>query len=120
MNTADEMLMDDLAAAGTHIFYSGDFDASGLGIALRLRDRHPLQVRLWHMEPEDYRAALRDSGRRFRTRRLERARAALPDLVSAMLAGERVAYQEALAETLFRDIAKFTRTSAASGLSTLR
>lgn len=113
MNTADEMLLDDLAAAGTHIFYSGDFDGAGLRIALRLRDRLPNHVRLWHMEPDDYRAALRDSGPRLRTKRLERARAALPDLVAAMITGGRVAYQEALTETLFADIARFTRTRTA-------
>jgi uncharacterized protein (TIGR02679 family) len=113
MNTADEMLLDGLAAAGTHIFYSGDFDGAGLRIALRLRDRLPNHVRLWHMEPDDYRAALRDSGPRLRTKRLERARAALPDLVAAMIDGGRVAYQEALTETLFTDIARFTRTRTA-------
>ncbi|HZG43100.1 MAG TPA: DUF2399 domain-containing protein [Longimicrobium sp.] len=113
MNTADEVLLDGLAAAGTHIFYSGDFDGAGLRIALRLRDRLPNQVRLWHMEADDYRAALRDSGPRLRTKRLERARAALPDLVAAMIAGGRVAYQEALTETLFADIARFTRTRTA-------
>lgn len=121
MNTADELLLDDLAAAGTHIFYSGDFDAAGLRIALRLRDRHPQCVRLWHMEADDYRGALRDSGKRLRTARLERARAALPDLVAAMAAGGRVAYQEALSETLFQDIAKFTRTSTSKrGATRLR
>ncbi len=115
MNTADEMLLDDLAAAGTHLFYSGDFDGAGLRIALRLRDRLPNNVHMWHMEPDDYRAALRDSGPRLRTKRLERARAALPVLVAAMIAGGRVAYQEALTETLFADIARFTRTRTATG-----
>jgi uncharacterized protein (TIGR02679 family) len=116
MNTADEMLLDDLAAAGTHLFYSGDFDGTGLRIALRLRDRLPDSVRLWHMEPDDYRAAMRDAGPRLRAARLERARAAVPDLVAAMLAGGRVAYQEALMEALFADIARFTRLCTASGV----
>jgi uncharacterized protein (TIGR02679 family) len=120
MNTADEMLLDDLAAAGTHLFYSGDFDGAGLRIALRLRDRLPNHVRLWHMEPDDYRAALRDSGPRLRTRRLERARAALPDLVAAMLAGGRVAYQEALTETLFGDVARFIRAPTGSHVAGTR
>jgi uncharacterized protein (TIGR02679 family) len=115
MNTADEMLLDDLAAAGTTLFYSGDFDGAGLRIALRLRNRLGDRVRLWHMEPEDYRAALRTSGPRLRTARLERLRASFPDLVAAMVAGGRVAYQEALAETLFADIARFTRTRTLGG-----
>ncbi len=107
MNAADEVLLDELAAAGTTIFYSGDFDGAGLRIALRLRERLPDAVRLWRMEAEDYRAAVRDSGPRLRTKRLERARGALPELVAAMVGGGRVAYQEALAETLFGDVARF-------------
>lgn len=110
MNTADEMLLDDLAAAGTHLFYSGDFDAAGLRIALRLRDRLPGRVRLWHMDADDYRAAVRDSGPRLRVQRLERARPALPELVAAMAAVGRVAYQEALTDGLFADVARFIRS----------
>lgn len=47
-------LLDMLAAAGTDLFYSGDFDGKGLSIALRLLARYPDRLHLWHMTAADY------------------------------------------------------------------
>lgn len=47
-------LLDLLAASGTELFYSGDFDGKGLSIAAQLWQRYPGQLTLWHMSPEDY------------------------------------------------------------------
>lgn len=47
-------LLDMLAAAGTGLFYSGDFDGKGLSIALQLLTRYPNHLHLWHMAATDY------------------------------------------------------------------
>lgn len=47
-------LLDLLTAAGTQLFYSGDFDGKGLSIAAQLLKRYPKHLHLWHMGPEDY------------------------------------------------------------------
>ena len=47
-------LLDLLAAEGTELFYSGDFDGKGLSIAAQLCGRYPHLLRPWHMAPEDY------------------------------------------------------------------
>lgn len=48
------VLLDLLAAEGMILFYAGDLDPEGMGIADRIWKRHPECVRLWHMAPEDY------------------------------------------------------------------
>lgn len=47
-------LLDLLAANGTLLFYSGDFDGKGLSIVGQLCARYPHLLKLWHMAPEDY------------------------------------------------------------------
>lgn len=113
LNLADEVLLDALVKNGARILYSGDFDADGLQIALDVRERYPDRSQLWHMEVADYRSSVRAASPRLRWKGLPRARAALPELVSAMSTEGRVAYQEALIDRLFEDIALFTRTRKA-------
>lgn len=47
-------LLELLAASGTELFYSGDFDGKGLSIAALLTARWPQNVHLWHFSPADY------------------------------------------------------------------
>ncbi len=47
-------LLDLLAANGTKLFYSGDFDGKGLSIAAQMCARYPKLLRPWHMAPGDY------------------------------------------------------------------
>lgn len=47
-------LLDLLAADGTQLFYSGDFDGKGLSIAAQLCARYSKLLTPWHMTPEDY------------------------------------------------------------------
>ncbi|MDD3335277.1 MAG: TIGR02679 family protein [Eubacteriales bacterium] len=54
LQVASLRLLDLLAAANTHFYYSGDFDGEGLGIAYRLAKRYPERFSYWHMSPEDY------------------------------------------------------------------
>lgn len=52
------VVLDFLVAEGAHIFYSGDFDPEGLGIAQRLLERYPGSVTLWHYTLDDYHTAI--------------------------------------------------------------
>lgn len=47
-------LLDLLAASGTTLFYSGDFDGKGLSIATLLCKRYLGLLKPWHMAAEDY------------------------------------------------------------------
>lgn len=47
-------LLDLLAAEGTQLFYSGDFDGKGLSIATQLCRRYPALLLPWHMTLKDY------------------------------------------------------------------
>ena len=48
------LLLDKLAASGTLIYYSGDFDPEGLSMAERLLQRYPGQAKPWHYTLQDY------------------------------------------------------------------
>lgn len=54
LRTAALELIPMLLAAGAEIFYSGDMDPDGLGIADRLWQRFGERIRIWRMAPEDY------------------------------------------------------------------
>lgn len=47
-------LLDMLVASGTTLYYAGDFDGGGMSIAVRLLDRYPDNLQLWHMTADDY------------------------------------------------------------------
>lgn len=99
-------LLDLLAASGTKLFYSGDFDGEGLSIAERLMIRYPDSLQLWHMEPDDYEVARSE-------KKLEEARLqSLYNITSEVLASTAGAilkkgyagYQELILPFLRRDL----------------
>lgn len=47
-----------LVQSGATIFYSGDLDAEGMGIADRLWQKYGDAVHLWRMDEQDYRASI--------------------------------------------------------------
>ena len=51
-------LLELLADAGVSIYYSGDLDPDGIGIAERLWQRFGEVIHIWRMAPEDYRKSL--------------------------------------------------------------
>ncbi|WP_075366665.1 DUF2399 domain-containing protein [Desulfosporosinus metallidurans] len=57
---ASLLLLDKLAASGTLIYYSGDFDPEGLSMAERLLLRYPGQAKAWHYTLEDYQLSRSD------------------------------------------------------------
>ncbi len=99
-------LLDLLAASGTELFYSGDFDGKGLSIAAQLMTRYPGRLRLWHLSEADYarcRSEVELSGD---------SRALLEGCAGTRLAGAaqtvaragRVGYQELLLPELDADL----------------
>lgn len=59
-NLAVLQLLDRIARAGADIYYNGDFDPEGLGIAERLKKRYQQNLIFWHYEEQDFRRALSD------------------------------------------------------------
>lgn len=99
-------LLDMLAAAGTDLFYSGDFDGKGLFIARQLLARYPGRLRLWHMTRADYGRCVSEVGLSGESRALLR-RCEGTELASIAEAVERsgfVGYQELLLPQLQADL----------------
>ena len=59
-NQAVLQLLDRIVRGNNTIYYNGDYDPEGLGIAQRLKDRYGERLVLWHYTEEDYRQALSD------------------------------------------------------------
>lgn len=100
-------LLDLLAESGCELWYAGDFDPEGLGIADRLWQEYGDLVRPWHMEPEDYFAARSETAVEgaARLRQLENIRCPTLRPVAAELARQkRAGYQEALTERYWSDL----------------
>lgn len=100
------VLLDLLAAEEMTLFYAGDLDPEGLGIANRIWKRHPDRIRLWHMSQKDYVKS------RSEEKMEERRLAVLKNLESPLLCAtaklleqEKCAgYQERLLEEMIEDV----------------
>lgn len=106
LNRADWALLDALHARGTQLFYSGDFDARGLGIAESVLARYPT-ASTWRMSAADYANAVRDSRTELDPRGLDRLRRSFPELVDAMTRRGQSADHEPLAEWFTADLDRF-------------
>lgn len=82
------------------VYYAGDFDPEGLGIAQRLKNRFPEQIVLWHYDVELYRKYR--SERLISSSRIKKLEGIvlpeLQDLCKAMREDRVAAYQEAMLE----------------------
>lgn len=100
------VLLDKLAAAGTTIYYSGDFDPEGLQMASRLLQRYPGRAVLWRYTVADYERCL--SGVILSESRLKRFETVdqpvLAPVLDRMRALRKAGYQEHLVEALVADI----------------
>ncbi|MDD3417136.1 MAG: DUF2399 domain-containing protein, partial [Lachnospiraceae bacterium] len=95
-----------LVKNNTDIYYSGDMDPEGMGIADRLWQRFPERVYLWRMSGSDYRKAI--SNERIEERSLAMldnlTNGELRDTAKAILEKKRAAYQENILEDLCMDL----------------
>ncbi len=100
------MLIDKLVNGGAQIFYAGDFDPEGLGIADRLLERCGNSATLWHMDITSYRKT--GPTKSLTVERLEKLnRLNHPQLVAVaveMRATKKAGYQEALMDEMVTDI----------------
>ncbi len=99
-------LLDLLAADGTKLFYSGDFDGKGLSIAAQLCTRYPGLLTPWHMTPEDYGLCRSDVLLSEASRALLQgcAGTALEPSAEAVKKDNRAGYQELLIPQLETDL----------------
>ena len=99
-------LLDLLAANGTLLLYSGDFDGKGLSITGQLCARYPHLLKLWHMAPEDYERCCSDEVLSDASLSLLRGcdAAALEPTVRAVRQGGCAGYQELLIPQLEADL----------------
>lgn len=106
MKTASLLLIDLLCGAGCKIYYSGDIDPEGLGIADRVIARHPEHIFPWRMTKEDYESSisneLLDDTRIKKLDKIKDKR--LNGVVNALRIEKKAGYQELLIESLISDI----------------
>ena len=99
-------LLDMLAAAGTTLYYAGDFDGGGISIAARLCARYPDNLQLWHMSAEDYECCRSEVSLSENSRSLLKAAEGTPlEPIAIKIQETGVAgYQELLLERLLPDL----------------
>ena len=110
---ASLLLLDKLAASGTLICYSGDFDPEGLSMAERLLQRYPGQAKPWHYTLEDY--LLSSSDQALSPQRLKQLdRVSSPELTplkEKLLQTGLAGYQEGILNDLWRDVKQYMQES---------
>ena len=99
-------LLDMLAAAGTDLYYAGDFHGKGLSIALQLLTRYPDRLHLWHMTEADYARCRADVRLSEASRALLRTcdNTALASIAEAVAHSGYDGYQELLLAELLADL----------------
>ncbi len=92
--------------SGAEIWYSGDMDPDGLGIADRLWQKYGDRIQIWRMTPDDYAKSLSgESVGEAGMAKLENIRNPLLQKTAACIMEKRVAaYQENLLEDLLEDL----------------
>ncbi|MDD2484306.1 MAG: TIGR02679 domain-containing protein [Eubacteriales bacterium] len=110
MKTASLMLIDLLCKEGCVLYYSGDIDPEGIGIADRVIARDPEHIIPWRLDKEDYMLSISDEkldGSRIK--KLEKVRDhRLLGAVEALREKKRAAYQELLIDKMLVDIKEKT------------
>lgn len=100
------MLMDTLAKSGNVLYYAGDFDPEGLGMAQRLLERYSDSVCLWHMDKAAYHQTKPIN--ELSQERLEKLKRInhedLIEVAEEMQQIKKAGYQEALVEWMLDDI----------------
>lgn len=103
---ASLLLMDLLVESGCIIYYSGDFDPEGLGMAQRLVERYREAIELWHMDLESYRQT--NPIKELTQERLEKLHhihdERLIEVAEEMRKIGKAGYQEALVDFMLEDV----------------
>lgn len=106
VKTASWLLLDLLCEAGCRIFYCGDLDPEGIGIAEKILARAGACAQLWHMSKADYDLSVSEEDiSPERLNKLEKIRhPALAEVKEAVLRRKKAGYQEQLIEVLQAEI----------------
>ncbi|MDD2972870.1 MAG: TIGR02679 family protein [Lachnospiraceae bacterium] len=106
MRNAALEIIDLLADSDTQIYYSGDMDPEGMGIADRLWQRFPENVHIWRMSPKEYQKAISNEeiDKRSLTMLNSLKNRELQDTARHILQKKCAAYQENILTELSRDI----------------
>lgn len=103
---AAQRLIKLLCENGTEVYYSGDMDPEGLGIAERLWKKYPQSIRIWRMSRQDYLDGL--SEEMIENRRMKKLQGIendeLKETAAQIREVGRAAYQENILEKLVQDI----------------
>ena len=102
VRTASLMVLDLLCREDVEIYYSGDLDPEGIGIADRLISRSGGKIRPWHMSAKDYgRSVSSVDLSEERLRELDHIKSpCLEEAAEAVRSGKKAAYQERLLEQM--------------------
>lgn len=108
LRSAAVKLLDFLVKSGASVYYSGDADPDGLGIADRLWQKFQASVHIWRMGPEDYEKSLSgEAVGRFGLAKLEQLKhPVLRETAEYIRREKKAGYQENLLEELAKDIQK--------------
>lgn len=95
-----------LVDSGTQIYYSGDMDPEGMGIADRLWQRYPGRIHIWRMSPYDYDKAVSNEAIDDRSLAILKGlkNPQLQHTAEKVLKTQRAAYQENILEELLKDM----------------
>lgn len=106
LKTASLILLDLLSSEGYTLYYSGDFDPEGLGIAEKVIKRSNGKAKPWHMSKCDYEISVSNENiRQESLRKLEKIDLeCLSKVKAAILENKKAGYQEQLLEKLLADI----------------
>ncbi|MCM1568817.1 MAG: TIGR02679 domain-containing protein [Roseburia sp.] len=106
LSYAAQRLIHLLCENGTKIYYSGDMDPEGIGIADRLWRKYPRNIHIWRMDVKDYQDAL--SEEEIEEWRMKKLRGVehplLCETAECVRQTGRSAYQENILELLAQDI----------------
>jgi Protein of unknown function C-terminus (DUF2399). len=89
------------------LYYSGDFDPEGIGMANRLLKRYPEHVQLWQMDVESYENSLSEEEKISTTRLNQLSRInhpALKEVKKQILKIKVPGYQEALLDEMIEEL----------------
>lgn len=99
--------LDLLVSQNCTLYYSGDFDPEGIGMANRLLKRYPEHVQLWQMDVESYENSLSEEEKISTTRLNQLSRInhpALKEVKKQILKIKVPGYQEALLDEMIEEL----------------
>lgn len=102
VSLAARQLLDRLVEAGTTLYYSGDLDLDGVGIARFFRGRYGEALQFWCMDPATYAELVRHTGREVPPEANRHGLSSLERLIAEYGPIYQEAFIDRLAESLLR------------------